>query len=288
MLQQKCRELICPFGNAPFYGECKQLVEDTYGLTVKVIYSLTVLWSREDYKPKDKRSKLKLLGNEIIRGLQNSYMKAKGQGCSVCLQELRFVNEIYQSKSSHNSTMEMNLEINTNLQNYKSTAPNFILEVMLHTDEKCQLPNLIQFSIVLLKSNIDITSNNKTDMLLHVSLVNENIYSSRKGTKVIYSFMRSEGCNFPAYTLNKERICPIIDIRFSEFEPFITEQNANFIMSMFTTDQMYSNEYKEICVSDYFDSLKHSDVKFVRNVSTFILCMESAMFMKMMAAMLLL
>ena len=253
LFQQKCRILICPFGSAPVYGNCEQVVENTHGLTLETIYTLHALWSVKDYLLTDNVTALMNLGRKILQELQTSYAcNTTGVCCPSCFQKLRFVKEIHQANSSMDPLSDHQAKENTNYN--ISAEPNFIFYFLPYTEKKCQLPNLMENAVKLAGAVIEIEENGKTEMLLQVHLTQDNVDSMMKGAVVIASESSGLNCH-RVYALKKDTICPTIRIHFSDFEPILTTRNKDSINSIFTTSQRHSKESVEICVDDYLEKL---------------------------------
>ena len=45
-LQQRCRTLYCPFGQAPLHGNCKRLFTSTTGVSLYFLFQLDILWDQ--------------------------------------------------------------------------------------------------------------------------------------------------------------------------------------------------------------------------------------------------
>ena len=246
LFQQKCRTLICPFASVPFYGKCEKLVEHTLSLAVEVIYTLTVLWSDMNILLEDEILSLEILGNQLLRKLQDAVFRSKVQ-CRQCYQYLRLLKSIKKSTHSHS-------ESNINTSNTTSTDPDLLFYSIWLTDEVCHLQKLINHALELAGSSIQIEDNENRSLSLKIELFKGNSYTEIRNGTLMKESRRYQGC-YVMYKLTTEVICPQTRISFSEFESFIKEQNGEIIKSMFTTTQMRSKEYKDICVDDYFKTL---------------------------------
>ena len=260
LFQPKCRSLICPFASVSFYGKCEQLVEHTFGLSVEVIYTLTALWSNIDILFTDEITTFEILGNQLLRKLQDDAFQLETQ-CRYCYQYLRLLKGIKKSSNSHS-------ESNINTGNTTYTDSNLLFYTIWLTDEDCDLQRLIKHALELAGSSIQMEENGNRYMSFKVELLKENRHTMITSGKLIAERNRYREC-YVMYKLTTEVICPKIRISFSEFEPFMTDHNAEIIKSMFTTTQVRSKEYKEICVADYFEKLGDRTFKFIQNRGSF-------------------
>ena len=247
-----CRTLFCPFASVTFYGKCETLVEHTLNLAVEVIYTLTVLWSDMDLDIilKDDVITLEIVGNKLLRKLQDVF-KSEVQ-CRFCYQYLRLLKGIKKSIYSRS-------ESNINTGNTTDTDPNLLFYSIWLTDVVCPLQKLINHALELAGSSIQIKDNANRSMSLKLELLKENSNTIIQTGTLIKESRRYKNC-YAMYKITDAVICPQIRISFSEFEHFINEQNADFIKTMFTTNQMRPTKYKEICVEDYFKKL--GDINF--------------------------
>ena len=70
---------------------------------------------------------------------------------------------------------------------------------------------------------------------------------------------------FVQYRLTTEKISPKIMVSSSDFASVLTLNNTDIFKSKLTDRQSRWNEYKEICVDDYFGKLSHVGIRSIRN-----------------------
>ena len=266
ILQQKCRPLSCPFGHAPYYERCKQLLEITHGLSLEVLFSLSALWSKVDYNTAENTYIFRNYGRVIFHELSKMYVSDEsGINCPFCNQSLRFVKEIIRSQTTYNYSAGRSAET-THLT--KSTEPNLLFHTISITKKKCQLPNLLANAVKLSGSVIEIKMNGELFMVLRVDLVKENIQSLISGSSIIVFDNTYLNC-FVTFQMTTVKTCPKIRISFSEFEPHMTENNSGIINNLFATPTRSLEDFIEICVNDYFDRLSKITFPVNRNTGSF-------------------
>ena len=255
---------MCPFAHVPVYGNCKQLVEKTHGLSMEAVYSISVVWSRVDFYWTEQILESMQMAFEIfMEAKRRIVFDESGLSCPFCYQELRFLKEIFRSNESQiNFASDPGKEKPVKRINY--TEPNFLFSSILYTKDNCQLSNLMQNALNLAGSEIEIITNGKTAMSLHVELLTETVNSLITASKVIY--MDITGLHCPVtYKLRTHSICPKISISVIEFEHLFTEHNADIINSMFAAGNRDVNGFAEICVDDYFEKLSNVDFATIGN-----------------------
>ena len=192
---------------------------------------------------------------EIFNELRTRYASDEsGMSCPVCYQSLRFLKEIAHSETTHNYSASQ-LEGTASLNN--ANEVNLLYHVISFTEEDCQLPYLLAKSVKLIGSIVKIKLNDELIMILQVQLVTENIQPLIRGSTIIILDKMYEDCKV-AFRMNTEKNCPMIRISFSDFEPYLTENNYGIIHDLFSAPQRNPKEYEEVCVQDYFVRLNHS------------------------------
>lgn len=202
---------------------------------------------------KDKKSKLRKLGQKIIEEL-----KVSDSGCIDCYKDIRLATKIIKSKGNKS----IDDVKNTTYDN--SAEADLLLYKISPTHASCPHSELIQNAVGLVGSVIEIETGGTTAMLLKIELLKENDQRLIDKAKVLTTFGRRSECFVP-YRLTTEKICPKIRVSFAEFVPFLDQNNTDIIKSMFTDQQRRSDEYEEICVEDYLEKLSHVDIKLFRN-----------------------
>ena len=271
VLQRMCRRLICPFAQVPVYGKCKQLVEKTHGLSVEVHYTLSVVWSRAGYILTDNMR----VGYEIIQEIKRKF-EEPGLSCPFCYEELRVLNErIHSNLMQSNSASDPKEQKNFKHNNY--TEQHFLFSSLLYTKDNCQLPNLMQKALNLAGSDIKITMDGTTAMILHVELLTENVQSLINGSRQARKQATDYDCSV-TYKLRTKTICPKINISITDFDHLSAEKRTDIISSIFTSENRQEG-YNEICVDDYLERLSNFDFGILTNSVTFDIRMDGFSFM---------
>ena len=212
--------------------------------------------------------------NDIGQNLLNELLY-KFFTCRYCYQYFRLLKDVRQSMNNHS---ESNIKAGDN----SSTDPNVLFYSLWYTDEVCQLHNLTNHALELAGSLIKIRVNGNRTISFKVALSKENDLRMIRNGTMIFESRRFPDC-FVTYKLKREVVCPEIRISFSEFEPYMTEHNADIMKSMFTTVQMRSKEYKEICVADYIEKLDDGNFDGSQNSCSFQRRVQIAIFINTMA-----
>ena len=213
-LQKKCRLLKCPFGSAPVDGKCKPLFVGTVGLYIDIRFTLTVIWSRSEYKLKNKTSMIRNIhvGEIIIEHFLNEARFARPEAefwCPYCNLELKMTADIAKhgvrslkgndviddvTDSSKDVTDDMGDDNNdmtsgdvsndtvTVVNNgedenkHEANLPAFILKAIMFTKAGCQLQNVYDIASEIFGKVIEVKENGEIEMQLQVGLLKNNTF----------------------------------------------------------------------------------------------------------------
>ena len=255
--QNKCRLLKCPFGSTPVNGKCKPLFEGTTGLYIDIQFTLRVLWSQSEYKVMDKLDTLTSLGESIIDQFVNEARFDRNESrcpyCSIGLQMTADINE--QGKREDTDTeLDDSVKENSEQDNLDSEAqlPEFIMNVVFFTVPECQLQHIFDIATGLFGRIIEIQLNGKSEMAFEIGLLKDNSNQTFKVLKHMDNELWNCKVN-DAYTLKDDKLCPKISIKYSEYEPYLTNENIDVIQSLFEQKHIETDEPTDVCIDTYYE-----------------------------------
>ena len=133
------------------------------------------------------------------------------------------------------------------------SSPDFIVRIILNTTPKCQLEDIIDEMSNLTGKSIKVEVNGKTEMILKYEDVDDCKIHADEGITLFTGEM--VGClPFSTYRIRGE-FCPEIEISYSEFAEYLTEENLGAIDALFTANKTA----EDICLDDYYRKLKWVD-----------------------------
>ena len=265
--QGYCRLLICPFGTRQSQGECEAIFETSRRLPMRIQFGLTVVWSKNNYSFTDDFELFINLGEHVLKAITESPDSFEHSPCahSLCTETIRMVayvveNELESSGAVSNISLPISGPISID-------TPAFLYLVDLTTDEEhCQLKDIYTQITKMSDKHLLVNLDGEFVMKLYVSLFNENgqdFYQHREYIKLAQNVFE---CQFnPAFTI-KDKVCPKVSLIYSEFSKYMTESNREIIESLFTKNQIRTDEAVDTCLLDYYNTL--SAVKLKTHTST--------------------
>ena len=296
-LQKKCRLLKCPFGSAPVDEKCKPLFVGTVGLYIDIRFTLTVIWSRTEYKLRSKTSMLRNVhvGQIIIDHFLNKARFARDEfWCPYCNLELKMTADISRhgvrslkgndviddvTDSSKDDTDDVgdgnnhmtngdvsNITVKNNgedVNEHNATFPAFILKAIMFTKAGCQLQNIYDIASEIFGKVIEVKEDGEIEMQLQVGLLKDNTFPANHTRKFkVLKTVNNHAIRCKAkgaHRLKDEKLCSKIQITYNEFEPHLTDENIALINSFFQKDHIETSESIELCVNTYYEKLESID-----------------------------
>ena len=272
-------------------GKCKPLFEGTTGLYIDIEFAINVLWSRSEYKLDDKTSVLTTLGENIMdHFLNESHLVGNEWQCPYCYLELQMTADVYEQGDNdvsetgvHDKEHGLNNEANTDIGNvakennqhealnsdHTTTLPVFIMKVVLFTVPECQLQNIFDIATGLFGKVINIQVDGETDMQLKVGLLNSSLNQTFKVIKKMNSPVFN--CKVKgAHTLKDDKLCSKISITYTEFKPYLTNDNTDIINSFFEKKHIETGEPTDVCITTYYERLQSVDFQILSQGSVII------------------
>ena len=299
--------LKCSFGSAPVNGKCKPLFEGTTGLFIDIPFTLSVIWSRAEYRMTDKTRKLRKLGENIIdHFLNEARLERTELQCPYCYLEIQMAadiskhgvrsvkgNDVNSDVTNTNTDVSENkLEDDVNhetkggvssvtLENNRHeeqveaidyTSPAFMLKAALFTVANCQLQNIFDIASDLFGTVINIEKQGETELQLKVGLLKDTDVPTNQTFKTLKKVDNDKiQCKVKgAHTLKDEKFCPKIPITYNEFVPHLTRDNSELISSFFQKKHIETGEATEVCVDTYYERLQSIDFQILSQGSVII------------------
>ena len=220
---------------------------------IDIQFALSVIWSRSEYRLTDKMKKLKALGETIIEHFLNEIKLQRDElTCPFCYLELRMTGDI----SGHG---------------LRSTFPAFILKAVLFTVAECQLQNIFDVAVEVFGKVIDVQVDGETEMQLTVGLLKDTLPANRSSKVLVKMDNQGWKCKVKgAHSLTDDKLCPRISITYTEFVPYLTQDNMEVIKAFFPKTQTGTEEPVEVCVDDYYERLQSIEFEIFSHGSMFI------------------
>ena len=222
LFQHRCRQLLCPFGSSGSYGTCASLVLETQGLKIGINYNLHLEWEQPQ------QSFNLSIEENLVDTIRASFRKVFGlnkKTCPPCRVEIRLVDS-----------------------NVRYLPAELVISVTMPTNSKCQLESILNKATAVLGKQMEIAVN---DSVL-VSFVNLEKRSRGviKSMRVLYRRVTGFGICYPVYELDKEKICPEIEVKYSDLKLKSSGGNRN-ISSLLPVGNQSDNATVTVCWEDY-------------------------------------
>ena len=247
--QGYCRLLICPFGTQQSQGECDPIFKISRRLSIRIQFGLTVVWSKNIYSFNNDDKSLKRLGENVINSIMESPDNFEHTQCyrAVCRRKLIMISDIVKTVSSDmiNESFSVNEQISID-------KPAFLYLVDISTGVECLLETFYKQVSKMSDKHIFVDLGDTVELDLYMSLFNENGHTFQTYRELEQFGM---GCLFAPTITVKDKVCPKVGLRYSEFSKYVTESNRAIIGSLFKENQTRSDEVVDTCLDEYYDTM---------------------------------
>ena len=244
--------LTCPFGTKLSQGVCEPIFDKTLRLTVRIQFGLNVLWSKNNYSINDDDKTLKGLGDLIHNAITQSSNHYSHSPCKYanCVERIIMISNV-----SENDLQSMNDVTNETVsisEQVTKSAPAFVYLGDIFTSGSCQLEEIYNETSRMSDKHLLVSGGGETVMYLYMYLFNEKGQHVHKNKQIKYHGIE---CDYGPALIIKDKVCPKVDLRYSEFSEYETASNKAILESVFTENQTQTDEVVEICLDDYYNAL---------------------------------
>ena len=225
VFQGICREVLCPAGQAPFYGICKQFAFAVNNLCVGVALKVQILTYSSDNSTEDETDHS--LGSVLLERYQKRSNLVKPV-CDVSVISL------------HSSTARI-------------LEHDLVLWMSLLTKPGCQMGYIVNQTMGMIGEKIRVSVEN-TRIRAKFANLDQRPQSKIDDMPYIVRVRRSKrvaGCELP-YRILRRNMCPRISLNFSEvFEMIKFAKEIQYSPLLGVLGHHDENDRLEICLEDY-------------------------------------